>query len=109
MSFSLPPLFLCVHAQLCLTLCDPMDDSPPGSSVLGILQARVLEQVAVFFSRGSSQPGIEPKSVTPPTLAGRFFTTEPPGKPVCCINSSYLFIPCYWFCFLIITILMDVR
>ena len=43
-------------AQSCLTLCDPMDYSPPGSSVHGIFQARVLEWVAIFFSRGSSQP-----------------------------------------------------
>ena len=42
--------------QLCLTLCDPMDHSPPSSSVHGILQARILEWVAVPFSRGSSQP-----------------------------------------------------
>ena len=43
-------------AQLCPTLCDPMDYSPPGSSVHGILQARILEWVAISFSRGSSQP-----------------------------------------------------
>ena len=42
--------------QLCLTLCDPMDCSPPGSSVHGILQAKILEWVAVPFSRASSQP-----------------------------------------------------
>ena len=42
--------------QLCLTLCDPMDHNPLGSSVHGILQARILEQVAISFSRGSSQP-----------------------------------------------------
>ena len=42
--------------QSCPTLCDPMDHSPPGSSVLGILQARILEWVAMSFSRGSSQP-----------------------------------------------------
>ena len=41
-------------AQLCLTLCSPMDCSPPGSSVHGILQARILEWVAIPFSRGSS-------------------------------------------------------
>ena len=40
-------------AQLCLTLCDPMDCSPPCSSIHGIFQARVLEWVAVSFSRGS--------------------------------------------------------
>ena len=42
--------------QSCLTLCDPMDRSSPGSSVHGILQARILKWVAVPFSRGSSQP-----------------------------------------------------
>ena len=42
--------------QLCPTLCNPMDCSIPGSSVHGILQARVLEWVAISFSRGSSQP-----------------------------------------------------
>ena len=45
----------CAVSQLCLTLCDPMDYSPPGSSVHGILQARVLECVAIPFSRASSQ------------------------------------------------------
>ena len=43
-------------AQLCPTLCDPMDCSLPGSSLHGILQARVLTWVAISFSRGSSQP-----------------------------------------------------
>ena len=42
-------------AQSCSTLCDPMNCSPPGSSVHGILQARILEWVAIPFSRGSSQ------------------------------------------------------
>ena len=47
----------CVLApQSCPTLCDPMDCSPPGSSVHGILQARTLEWVAISISRGSSQP-----------------------------------------------------
>ena len=48
-------LLLC-WAQLCPTLCDPMDCSLPGSSVHGILQARILEWVTIPFSRGSSQP-----------------------------------------------------
>ena len=43
-------------AQSCLTLCDPVDCSLPGSSVNGILQARILEWVAISFSRGSSHP-----------------------------------------------------
>ena len=53
-------LFECVYAkslQSCPTLCDPMDCSPPGSSVLGILQARILEWAAMPSSRGSSRPG----------------------------------------------------
>ena len=47
---------LCPHAQSCPTLCDPMDCSPPGSSVHGIFQTRILEWVAISYSRGSSQP-----------------------------------------------------
>ena len=50
---------MCVHAksiQSCPTLCDPMDYSLPGSSVRGILQARILEWVAISFTRGSSRP-----------------------------------------------------
>ena len=43
-------------AQSCPTLCDPVDCSPPGSSVHGILQAKILEWVAISFSRGSSHP-----------------------------------------------------
>ena len=43
-------------AQLCPTLCDPMDSNLPGSAVHGILQARILERAAISFSRGSSQP-----------------------------------------------------
>ena len=42
--------------QSCLTLCDPIDGSPPGSPVPGILQARILEWVAISFCRGSSRP-----------------------------------------------------
>ena len=46
----------CSVAKLCLTLCHPMDCSPPGSSFHGISQARILEWVSISFSRGSSQP-----------------------------------------------------
>ena len=45
-----------VYSLLCLILCNPTDYSLPGSSVHGILQARILERVAISFSRGSSQP-----------------------------------------------------
>ena len=62
-------------AQSCPTLCDPMDSSPPGSSVHGILPARILEWVAISFSRGSSNPGIEPRY---PRLQADALTSEPP-------------------------------
>ena len=58
-------------AHSCLTLCDPMDCSPPGSSVLGIFQARILEWVAISFSRGSSRPRDQTQVSS---TAGRFFT-----------------------------------
>ena len=54
-----PHFLLCVHAESlksCPTLCDPMNCSPPGSSVHGILQARILEWVAISSSRGSLRP-----------------------------------------------------
>ena len=47
---------MCLVTQSCLTLCDPVDCSPPGSSVHGILQARILEWAAMPSSRESSQP-----------------------------------------------------
>ena len=53
----------CWVTQSCLTLCDPTDCSPPGSSVLGILQTRILEWVAIPTSRGVfPDPGIKPRS-----------------------------------------------
>ena len=50
-----PPFHESEVAQSCLTLCDPMDYSLPGSSVHGIFQAIVLERIAISFSRGSSR------------------------------------------------------
>ena len=63
-------------AQSYLTLCDLVDCSPPGSSVHGILQARILGWVAILFSRGSSPPrdGIQ-------FLQANSSPSEPPGKP----------------------------
>ena len=60
-----------------------MDCSPPGSSVHGISQARILEWVAISFSRGMF-PGTKPVS---PALAGRFFTTE--GSPMLDVNYGH--------------------
>ena len=62
--------------QPCPTLFDPMDCSPPGSCVHRISQARILEQVAISFSRDFPNPGIEPASLVSPALAGGFFTTS---------------------------------
>ena len=53
---------LCEVTQSCLTLCDPMDYSVPGSSVHGTFQARVLEWVAISFSSRSSRPRDQPGS-----------------------------------------------
>ena len=64
-----------------LLFCDPMGCSPPGSSVHGISQARILGWVAVSFSRGSSWPRDWMRVSCVPCLAGRFYTTEPSGKP----------------------------
>ena len=64
--------------QLCLTPCNPMNCSPPGSSVHGILQARILEWVAIPSSKRSSQP----RDWTHVScIACEFFNPEPSGKP----------------------------
>ena len=67
----------CLVAESCLTLCDPMDCSPPSSSVHGILQAGRLEWVAISFSRRSSQPR---DWTCLSCIAGVFSTTKPCGK-----------------------------
>ena len=80
-NFLLLVLLMCVCAQLCLTLCNPMDCSPPGSSVHGISQARILEWISIFPSGDLLDPGIEPVSLVSSALTGRFFITVPPEKP----------------------------
>ena len=57
-------------SRWCLTLCDPMDCSPPGSSIHGIFQAKILQWVAILYFRGCSQPRINWACC----IAGRFFT-----------------------------------
>ena len=74
---------MCMHAKwlrLCRTFFDPLDCSPPGSSVRGILQARILEWVAMSFSRGSSQPRDRPSTSSFSCIGRRVL--GPPGKPV---------------------------
>ena len=65
--------YLCMPAQSCPILCDPKNCSPPDSSIHGIFLTRMLEWVAVFSSRGSSQPKIEPAPPESPALTGGFF------------------------------------
>ena len=66
--------------QSCLTICKPVDYNQSDPSVHGILQARILEWVAISSSRGSSQPRNWTRISCVSCIAGRFFTTEPPGK-----------------------------
>ena len=73
----------CVHAKplwSCPTLCDPIDHSPPGSSVHGILQARMLEWLPFPPPGDLPNPGIELVSLTPPALADGFFTIREAPK-----------------------------
>ena len=69
---------MCLVTQSCLTLCDPMDYSPPGSSVHGDSLGKNTVMGSVPSSRGSSNPGIKPSS---PTLQLDSLPSEPLGKP----------------------------
>ena len=83
---------VCVHAkslQSCPILCAPMDCSPTGSSVHGILLARMLEWVALSSSRGSSQPRDKTHIYCGSCIAGGYFTTEPPRED---LKGKYSFI-----------------
>ena len=72
---------LCWCAQPWPPLCNPMDCSPPGSSIHGIFQARILEWGAISFSRGSSWPRDWTWVSCVSCTTGRFFTTVSPRKP----------------------------
>ena len=65
--------------QSCLTFCNPVDCSPPGSSVHGTLQSRILEQVALLFSSESS---LSRDWTWSPTLQADSLLPEPPGNPI---------------------------
>ena len=77
---------MCVRAkslQSCPSLCDPMDYSPPGSSVHGILQERILEWMAMSFPGDLLNPGIEPGSLA---LQADSLLSEPLGNPIITYN-----------------------
>ena len=81
-----------VFSHSCLTLCDPLDCSPWGSSVCGIIQARIVEPVAFPASGDLPNPENRPMSSASPALAGRLFTTTSSGKLKEHVGSfSYLF------------------
>ena len=79
-------------AQLCPTLCHPMDCSPPGSSVHEIFQARILEWVAISFSRGSSQPRDQ---TWVSCIAGRFFTIRTTGEVLANYKNKFCLTLCF--------------
>ena len=75
-------------SQSCPTLCNPMDCSPPGSLSMGILQARILEWVAIPFSRGSSQPRDWTRVSC---IADRFFTIWATREALALDIGGYIF------------------
>ena len=81
-------LFVVTHwvTKLCLTICEPVDWSLPGSTVHGISQARLLEWLPFPSPGDLSNSGIKPAS---PALAAGFLTTEPSGKPSVTVSPLY--------------------
>ena len=69
-----------VHAQSCLTLCDPTDCSPQAPLSMGFPRQGYWGELPFPTAGGLTNPGIEPMSLVSPALAGGLFTTEPPGK-----------------------------
>ena len=69
-------------AQSCPTLCDPMDCSPPGSSAHGFSRQEYWSGLPFPFPGDLPDPGIQAASLLASPLAGRFFTTEPPGNRI---------------------------
>ena len=76
--FALSIVVVVLAAQSCLTLCNPIDRSPLGSSVHKILQARILESIFIPFSRHLPDPGTKLRSLA---LQSDSLPSEPPGKP----------------------------
>ena len=71
---------LCTSVHVCVFSRVWLDCSPPGSSVHGILQARILKWVAISYPGDLPNPGIKPTSLVSPAMVGGFLTTGPPAK-----------------------------
>ena len=103
LSFEMPPLLtfsfslwlFCLVTKSWPTLCDPMDCSPPGSTVHGILQARIVEWVVISFSRDLPDPGIEPRF----SCIGRqiLYHLSHPGSPLFCPVTPQMFTHLHFF------------
>ena len=78
----------CSVAQLCLTLCVPVNCSPPGSST-----QEYWSELPFPTSRGSSDPGIKLTSLASPALAGGFFTSAPPKNAQVYSNKVFFHVP----------------
>ena len=83
-------LLFCLVTKSCATLCNPMAYSLPGSFVYGAFQTRILDWVAIPFSRGSFRSRDQTRISC---IEGGFFTTEPPGKLSICYFCVYLHKP----------------
>ena len=95
---------MCLAAQLCLTLCDPLDCSPPASSGHEIFQVRILEQLPFLHLEDLCDSGIESTSPISPELQADSLNTERSGKPylllftICCVVYLFLFfLPFFFF------------
>ena len=88
--------------QLYTALCNPMDCGPAGSSLNGILQARIESGLSCPPPGDCPDPGIEPVSLMSPMLVGRFFTT---GKPMYMYQCVLYFVDCKWKDFSVLTLI----
>ena len=75
------PMHTCSVVHSCPTVCNPVGYSHPGSSVHGIIPGKYRSGLPFPPAGDLPDPGTEPASPVAPASAGRFFTTEPPGKP----------------------------
>ena len=83
-------LYWCMHVRSPLTLCSPVDWSPPGSSIHGIFQARIWIGLPFPIPGDLPHPGIQLASLESPALAGGFFTTALPMKPLSLSSDSQI-------------------